>query len=90
MPHTLYAFPSRVFDSLSGNGTSGSWNAVYASSAFSAIADAPDPAISIPVGIVVGLLASFVQSLGLTIQRKSHVQNEELPEAERRAEYKRP
>ena len=90
MPHTLHAFPSRVLDSLSENGTSGSWNAVYASSAFSAIADAPDPAISIPVGIIVGLLASFVQSLGLTIQRKSHVQNEALPETERRAEYRRP
>ena len=54
------------------------------------IQDAPDPAISIPVGIVVGLLASFVQSLGLTIQRKSHIQNEALPEGERKAEYRRP
>ena len=55
-----------------------------------AAVEGPIPAISIPAGIIVGLLASFVQSLGLTIQRKSHVQNEELPEAERRAEYKRP
>ncbi|KAF7791868.1 hypothetical protein EIP86_002892 [Pleurotus ostreatoroseus] len=50
----------------------------------------PSPAISIPVGIVVGLLASFVQSLGLTIQRKSHVLNQALPEGERRVETRRP
>lgn len=49
-----------------------------------------DPAISIPAGIVVGLLASFVQSLGLTIQRKSHVLNQALPEGERKTEARRP
>lgn len=52
--------------------------------------DGGDPAISIPAGIVVGLLASFVQSLGLTIQRKSHVQNQALPEGEQKAETRRP
>ncbi|KAK1233580.1 hypothetical protein PQX77_003266 [Marasmius sp. AFHP31] len=46
--------------------------------------------ISIALGIVIGLLASFVQSLGLTIQRKSHVLNERLPEHEQRLEYRRP
>ena len=47
-------------------------------------------AVSIPLGIVIGLLASFVQSLGLTIQRKSHVQNEQLPESQQRQEHRRP
>ncbi|KAF9270223.1 hypothetical protein L218DRAFT_848631 [Marasmius fiardii PR-910] len=46
--------------------------------------------ISIALGITVGLLASFVQSLGLTIQRKSHVLNEQLPEHEQRLEHRRP
>lgn len=46
--------------------------------------------VSIPLGIVIGLLASFVQSLGLTIQRKSHVQNQSLPSAEQRVEHRRP
>lgn len=49
-----------------------------------------DTQISIPVGITVGLLASFIQSLGLTIQRKSHVLNQSLPEEERRVEHRRP
>ncbi|KAI0689594.1 hypothetical protein BC835DRAFT_1368267 [Cytidiella melzeri] len=49
-----------------------------------------DPRISIPVGITVGLIASFVQSLGLTIQRKSHVLNQKLPEVERKVEHHRP
>ena len=48
------------------------------------------PKISIAAGIVVGLLASFVQSLGLTVQRKSHVQNQALPEDEQKNEYRRP
>ncbi len=52
--------------------------------------DTADPHISIPVGITVGLLASFVQSLGLTIQRKSHVQNQSLPEDEQKVEHRRP
>ena len=46
--------------------------------------------VSIALGIVIGLLASFVQSLGLTIQRKSHVLNERLPEHEQRLEHRRP
>ncbi|KAE9408081.1 hypothetical protein BT96DRAFT_873670 [Gymnopus androsaceus JB14] len=45
---------------------------------------------SIPLGIFIGLVASFVQSLGLTIQRKSHVLNQSLPEHEQRLEYRRP
>ncbi|KIO30835.1 hypothetical protein M407DRAFT_222494 [Tulasnella calospora MUT 4182] len=50
----------------------------------------PAPAISIPVGITIGLLASFVQSLGITIQRKSHVLNQEAPESQRKSEHRRP
>ncbi|KXN90019.1 hypothetical protein AN958_05024 [Leucoagaricus sp. SymC.cos] len=46
--------------------------------------------ISIPVGIVIGLLASFIQSLGLTIQRKSHVINQSLPKHDQRVEHRRP
>ncbi|KAJ3779226.1 hypothetical protein EV361DRAFT_818615 [Lentinula raphanica] len=46
--------------------------------------------ISIPLGIFIGLLASFVQSLGLTIQRKSHLLNQRLPEHEQRLEHRRP
>ncbi|KAJ3515403.1 hypothetical protein NLJ89_g1779 [Agrocybe chaxingu] len=46
--------------------------------------------ISIPFGIVIGLLASCVQSLGLTIQRKSHVLNQSLPEHRQRVEHRRP
>ena len=46
--------------------------------------------VSIPIGITIGLLASFIQSLGLTIQRKSHVQNQALPESERKVEHRRP
>ncbi|TFK41161.1 hypothetical protein BDQ12DRAFT_646977 [Crucibulum laeve] len=46
--------------------------------------------ISIPLGIIIGLLASFVQSLGLTIQRKSHVLNQNLPESKQRVEHRRP
>ncbi|KAL1741875.1 hypothetical protein HDZ31DRAFT_44476 [Schizophyllum fasciatum] len=51
---------------------------------------AADTHVSIPLGIFIGLLASFVQSLGLTIQRKSHVINEGLPECERKVEHRRP
>ncbi|KAF9453812.1 hypothetical protein P691DRAFT_558189 [Macrolepiota fuliginosa MF-IS2] len=46
--------------------------------------------ISIPLGIFIGLLASFVQSLGLTIQRKSHVINQSLPRHRQRVEHRRP
>ena len=52
--------------------------------------DEGDASISIPIGIVIGLLASFVQSLGLTIQRKSHVLNQALPEELQRVEHRRP
>ncbi|KAI8995645.1 hypothetical protein BD414DRAFT_435769 [Trametes punicea] len=52
--------------------------------------DSGDPSISIPVGITIGLLASFVQSLGLTIQRKSHVLNQSLPEDQQKVEHRRP
>lgn len=51
---------------------------------------AEDPHIPIAVGITVGLVASFIQSLGLTIQRKSHVQNQKLPDGERKVEHRRP
>ncbi|KAJ7783782.1 hypothetical protein DFH07DRAFT_789090 [Mycena maculata] len=44
----------------------------------------------IALGISIGLLASFIQSLGLTIQRKSHVLNESLPEEQQRVEHRRP
>lgn len=44
----------------------------------------------IALGISIGLLASFIQSLGLTIQRKSHVLNESLPEDQQRVEHRRP
>ncbi|ESK88876.1 duf803 domain-containing protein [Moniliophthora roreri MCA 2997] len=44
----------------------------------------------IALGIIIGLLASFIQSLGLTIQRKSHVLNEKLPIHEQRLEHRRP
>ncbi|KAI0365264.1 hypothetical protein BV20DRAFT_973458 [Pilatotrama ljubarskyi] len=53
-------------------------------------ADAGDPSISIPLGITIGLLASFIQSLGLTIQRKSHVLNQSLPEDRQKVEHRRP
>ena len=49
-----------------------------------------DSHLSVAWGIVVGLIASCVQSLGLTMQRKSHVLNEQLSEREQRVDYKRP
>ncbi|KAI0308208.1 hypothetical protein B0F90DRAFT_1909447 [Multifurca ochricompacta] len=51
---------------------------------------AGDGGISIAAGIIIGLLASFVQSLGLTIQRKSHVLNQSLPDHLQRVEHRRP
>ncbi|KAH9982901.1 hypothetical protein BGW80DRAFT_1471555 [Lactifluus volemus] len=51
---------------------------------------ASDGGISIAAGIIIGLLASCVQSLGLTIQRKSHVLNQELPDHLQRVEHRRP
>jgi hypothetical protein len=49
-----------------------------------------DSSLSIPLGILIGLLASFIQSLGLTIQRKSHILNQGLPRPQQRLEYRRP
>ncbi|KAI8459197.1 hypothetical protein BY996DRAFT_6410326 [Phakopsora pachyrhizi] len=46
--------------------------------------------LNLPIGITLGLLASFIQSLGLTIQRKSHIQNESLPFHLKRPDYLRP
>ncbi|KIM48207.1 hypothetical protein M413DRAFT_439927 [Hebeloma cylindrosporum] len=46
--------------------------------------------LSIPLGIVIGLISSFIQSLGLTIQRKSHVLNQSLPDHHQRVEHRRP
>ena len=48
------------------------------------------PSISVTTGIIIGLLASFVQSAGLTLQRKSHLDNESLPEDQRKVERRRP
>lgn len=46
--------------------------------------------MSIAAGITVGLIASLVQSLGITIQRKSHILNERLPIDQQRVEHRRP
>ncbi|WFC95328.1 hypothetical protein MBRA1_001975 [Malassezia brasiliensis] len=46
--------------------------------------------MDVPTAVGLGLLASFVQSLGLTIQRRSHLHNERLPESEQRSEWHRP
>ncbi|KAG2159850.1 uncharacterized protein EDB93DRAFT_1073484 [Suillus bovinus] len=46
--------------------------------------------IPIPLGIFIGLLASFVQSLGLAVQRRSHVHNSQLPEQDQKVEHRRP
>ncbi len=51
---------------------------------------AGDGGISIAAGIIVGLFASCIQSLGLTIQRKSHVLNQALPDHLQRVEHRRP
>ena len=48
------------------------------------------PGISVAAAIIVGLLSSFVQSLGLTIQRKSHLLDEAKPLAQRRRPIRRP
>ena len=55
-----------------------------------AVSMSSDNPISIPLGIIIGLLSSCVQSLGLTIQRKSHVLNQSLPEHLQRVEHRRP
>lgn len=74
------------------HGTMSSWSSSSSSSSMSAQMDLhlADTYISIPLGIFIGLLASFIQSLGLTIQRKSHVLNQQLPEHEQRVEHRRP
>ncbi|WFD30771.1 hypothetical protein MSPP1_001795 [Malassezia sp. CBS 17886] len=46
--------------------------------------------MEVPVAVAVGLVASFVQSLGLTLQRRSHLQNEKLPPDTRISEWRRP
>lgn len=46
--------------------------------------------ISIPLGIFIGLTASFIQSVGLAIQRRSHVLDSQRHESEQTAEYRRP
>jgi hypothetical protein len=51
---------------------------------------AGDGSISIAAGIIIGLFASCVQSLGLTVQRKSHVLNQALPDELQRVEHRRP
>ena len=66
------------------------WHAMNFPSGNDDLYSATDAHVSIPLGIFIGLLASFVQSLGLTIQRKSHVINEGLPEGERKVEHRRP
>ncbi|WWC89144.1 uncharacterized protein L201_004062 [Kwoniella dendrophila CBS 6074] len=46
--------------------------------------------VSVFVAILVGLVSSFVQSLGLTIQRKSHLIESSLPLEQRKKPLKRP
>lgn len=48
------------------------------------------PQVSVTLGITIGLLSSCVQSLGLTVQRKSHLQNQARSEEDRRPDYRRP
>lgn len=48
------------------------------------------PGASVAVGVIVGLVSTSVQSIGLTLQRKSHLLEEEKDEDyERRPPYKR-
>ena len=47
-------------------------------------------ALSVPLAVGIGLIASFVQSLGLTIQRRSHLLNERAQPDKRRSEWRRP
>ncbi|KAK4102110.1 hypothetical protein N658DRAFT_424288 [Parathielavia hyrcaniae] len=48
------------------------------------------PGGSIALGIIVGLLSTSVQSLGLTLQRKSHIlEDEKVPYDDRRPPYRR-
>ncbi|KAK4055116.1 hypothetical protein OIV83_000396 [Microbotryomycetes sp. JL201] len=48
------------------------------------------PHISVALGIIVGLIASFIQSLGLTLQRKSHLANEAQTPDKRKRDWQRP
>ncbi|EME48731.1 hypothetical protein DOTSEDRAFT_67684 [Dothistroma septosporum NZE10] len=49
-----------------------------------------DPKAAMAVGIIVGLLSTCVQSVGLTLQRKSHMlEDEKEDHVERRPAYKR-
>ncbi|KAJ4298567.1 hypothetical protein N0V88_003597 [Collariella sp. IMI 366227] len=52
--------------------------------------DGISPGGSIALGIIVGLLSTSVQSLGLTLQRKSHIlEDEKVPYDVRRPPYRR-
>ncbi|KAJ4297773.1 hypothetical protein N0V90_005668 [Kalmusia sp. IMI 367209] len=44
---------------------------------------------SIAIGVIVGLTSTCIQSIGLTLQRKSHLLEEEKEDYERRPTYKR-
>ena len=46
--------------------------------------------MDVPLAVGIGLVASLIQSLGLTMQRRSHVQNQRLPETERQSVWRRP
>ena len=46
--------------------------------------------MDVPLAVGIGLVASLIQSLGLTMQRRSHVQNQRLPETERQSAWRRP
>lgn len=46
--------------------------------------------VSVPFAIAIGLLCSFVQSLGLTVQRKSHLLAARQPEELRKSEWRQP
>ena len=49
------------------------------------------PQLNFIIGIIIAVSTSFIQSLGLTIQRKSHVLNESIyPKELRRSACKRP
>ncbi|KAI9725746.1 MAG: hypothetical protein M1828_002629 [Chrysothrix sp. TS-e1954] len=49
------------------------------------------PAASVAIGILVGLLSTSIQSIGLTLQRKSHILEDSLPDdsTHRRPPYRR-
>ena len=41
--------------------------------------DNVSPAVQISIGVLVGILSTSVQSLGLTLQRKSHLLEDDRP-----------